>query len=70
MSEASRIEEAVRATEPESFDLAALMQAMGQYDWRYSESPLVDGNKVIVTPGSNAALIVALDKSSGERTHG
>ncbi len=44
----------------------ALMQAMGKYDWRYSESPLIDGDRVIVTPGSNTALLVALDKSTGE----
>jgi outer membrane protein assembly factor BamB len=33
--------------------------------WGYSESPLVDGDKVIVTPG-NKALIVALNKKTGE----
>lgn len=33
--------------------------------WGYSESPLVDGNKVIVTPGGNQATLVALDKSTG-----
>ncbi len=31
-----------------------------------SESPLVDGNKVIVTPGGRNAGMVALDKMSGE----
>ncbi|WP_442483516.1 PQQ-binding-like beta-propeller repeat protein [Aeoliella sp. SH292] len=34
--------------------------------WRYNESPLVDGNKVICTPGGPEALMVALDKTSGE----
>ncbi|MEX2114706.1 MAG: PQQ-binding-like beta-propeller repeat protein [Pirellulales bacterium] len=34
--------------------------------WAYSESPLVDGNKVICTPGGEEATIVALDKNSGE----
>ncbi|MDX1643650.1 MAG: PQQ-binding-like beta-propeller repeat protein [Thermoanaerobaculia bacterium] len=43
-----------------------LMKAMGQYDWRYAESPLVDGDKVIVTPGAPEAMVVALDKTSGE----
>src|SRR5579872_5607800 len=33
--------------------------------WGYSESPLVDGNKVIVTPGSRNATIVALDRNTG-----
>ena len=33
--------------------------------WLISESPLVDGNKVIVTPGGPGASIVALDKMSG-----
>ncbi len=43
-----------------------LMKAMGSYDWRYTESPLVDGNKVIVTPGHIRAMMVALDKQTGE----
>lgn len=34
-------------------------------EWLISESPLVDGNKVIVTPGGPGAGIVALDKMSG-----
>ena len=33
--------------------------------WAYSESPLVDGNKLIVTPGGESASIVALDKKTG-----
>jgi outer membrane protein assembly factor BamB len=33
--------------------------------WSYRESPLVDGDKVICTPGSSDALIVALDKLDG-----
>ncbi|MBI2834234.1 MAG: PQQ-like beta-propeller repeat protein, partial [Acidobacteria bacterium] len=33
--------------------------------WLISESPLVDGNHVIVTPGGRSAGIVALDKMSG-----
>ena len=34
--------------------------------WSYHESPLVDGNKVICTPGGPDAILVAIDKSSGK----
>ena len=34
--------------------------------WGYSESPLIDGDKVIVAPGGNEATIVALDKKTGQ----
>lgn len=34
--------------------------------WLISESPLVDGNVVIVTPGGRGAGVVALDKMSGK----
>jgi outer membrane protein assembly factor BamB len=34
--------------------------------WAYSESPLVDGEKVVCTPGGADATIVALDKKSGD----
>jgi outer membrane protein assembly factor BamB len=34
--------------------------------WGYCESPLVDGNKVLVTPGAADAVIVALDKKTGK----
>jgi outer membrane protein assembly factor BamB len=34
--------------------------------WLISESPLVDGNNVIVTPGGRNAGIVALDKMTGK----
>jgi outer membrane protein assembly factor BamB len=33
--------------------------------WAYSESPLVDGDAVVVTPGGAAATMVALNKKSG-----
>lgn len=33
--------------------------------WGYSESPLVDGEQVVVAPGGSKASIVALDKESG-----
>ena len=34
--------------------------------WGYSESPLVDGEKVIVTPGGKDGAIVALDSKTGK----
>ena len=34
--------------------------------WGYSESPLIDGDVLVCTPGSNDALVVALDKKTGE----
>lgn len=33
--------------------------------WGYSEAPLVDGNKVICTPGGSGGTLLALDKSTG-----
>jgi outer membrane protein assembly factor BamB len=39
-------------------------QIMGR--WKYSESPLVDGDKVICTPGGKEAIMAALDKRSGQ----
>jgi outer membrane protein assembly factor BamB len=33
--------------------------------WRFSESPLVDGDLVLATPGAPGAAIVALDKKTG-----
>ena len=35
-------------------------------NWLLSESPLVDGNNVIVTPGGQSAGMVALDKMTGQ----
>src|SRR6266436_585833 len=32
--------------------------------WGYSESPLLDGDKVIVTPGGSDATLVALNKQT------
>jgi outer membrane protein assembly factor BamB len=34
-------------------------------EWGFSESPLVDGNKVVVTPGGDQGAIVALNKKTG-----
>jgi outer membrane protein assembly factor BamB len=33
--------------------------------WGYSESPLVDGDQVVVTPGGKQGAMVALDKKTG-----
>ena len=35
------------------------------HEWAYSESPLVDGDVVVVTPGGADATIVALNKKTG-----
>lgn len=34
--------------------------------WSYRESPLIDGDKLVCTPGGEDATIVALDKLTGE----
>jgi outer membrane protein assembly factor BamB len=34
--------------------------------WRYSESPLIDGDKLICTPGAEDATVIALNKADGE----
>jgi outer membrane protein assembly factor BamB len=34
-------------------------------EWAYAESPLVDGNAVVVTPGGAQATMVALNKKTG-----
>jgi outer membrane protein assembly factor BamB len=34
--------------------------------WGYSESPLVDGDKVVCTPGGDQGTIAALDKQTGK----
>jgi outer membrane protein assembly factor BamB len=34
-------------------------------DWGFSESPLVDGDRVVCTPGNDQAALVALDKTNG-----
>ncbi len=34
--------------------------------WRFSESPLVDGEKVLCTPGGRKAVMVALNKKNGD----
>jgi outer membrane protein assembly factor BamB len=34
--------------------------------WKWSESPLVEGDRVVVTPGVRSAALVALDKRTGK----
>ncbi len=58
-------EERWRRSLVEDFD-GYLMKAMGSYQWRFSESPLVDADRVMVTPGHINALMVALNKDTGE----
>jgi len=45
---------------------ATLMKAQGNYHWQFSESPLVDGDRVIITPGANDAALVALNAKTGD----
>jgi outer membrane protein assembly factor BamB len=35
-------------------------------DWGYSESPLVDGDQLVVTPGGKEGAIVAFDRKTGK----
>jgi len=35
-------------------------------NWHISESPLIDGNNLIITPGGEKAAIAALDKATGK----
>jgi outer membrane protein assembly factor BamB len=34
--------------------------------WKYSESPLIDGSKVLCTPGGHKAVMAALNKKTGD----
>jgi outer membrane protein assembly factor BamB len=34
--------------------------------WKFSESPLVDGDKLVFTPGAKGAALVAVDKKTGK----
>jgi outer membrane protein assembly factor BamB len=62
-------------------DLVALETATGQVRWRknlpddfgaptpgwmFAESPLVDGDRVVIAPGSRRAAMVALEKTTGK----
>ena len=46
-------------------DFGGSMMKVEGTEWKFSESPLVDGDRVIVTPGSRDAALVALDKKTG-----
>jgi outer membrane protein assembly factor BamB len=35
--------------------------------WKYSESPLVDGDRLICTPGGKDGTVLALDRNSGKK---
>jgi outer membrane protein assembly factor BamB len=39
---------------------------MSQWDWGYSESPLIDGERAICTPGGSKGTLAALDKRTGD----
>jgi outer membrane protein assembly factor BamB len=70
--EAATGKEIWRRSLPEDFG-GYMMKAMGSYEWKFSESPLVDGDRVLVTPGHVEAVMVALNRNSGEeiwRTQG
>lgn len=76
------IDGALLYTTTTSGDVVALETATGKERWRrsmprdfggrmmsswmFSESPLVDGDRVLVTPGSDKATMVALDKLTGK----
>jgi outer membrane protein assembly factor BamB len=47
-------------------DFAADFRGQMMSGWGYSESPLVDGDRLICTPGGREAMIVALDKKTGD----
>jgi len=63
--EADSGKEVWRVSMTEAYE-SYMMKAMGSYDWKYAESPLVDGDKVVVTPGHVQAVMVALNKITGE----
>jgi len=54
-----------RRSLPEEYG-GRVMKTRGGQDWKWSESPLVDGERVIVTPGVRDAALVALAKATGE----
>lgn len=62
--EASSGKEIWRRSLPKDFG-GRMMEIQGT-DWKFSESPLVDGNRVVVTPGAKDAALVALNKKTGE----
>jgi outer membrane protein assembly factor BamB len=55
------------ATGAEKFRVDLKAQCGGKKgdSWGYSESPLIDGNRLVCTPGGEQATMVALDKKTG-----
>ena len=53
-----------RRSLPDDFG-GKMMEIQGTH-WKFSESPLVDGDRVVVTPGGRGAALVALNKKTGE----
>jgi outer membrane protein assembly factor BamB len=47
-------------------DLGGAMMEVGGDDWGFSESPLIDGNLLICTPGGPQGTLAALDKTTGK----
>ena len=47
-------------------DLKAQFGGKKDDSWGYSESPLVDDNRLVCTPGGEQATLVALDKKTGK----
>ncbi len=56
-----------RASDGERLWSTNLLERFGARNikWGISESPLIDGNRVIVSPGGREASVVALDKNNG-----
>ncbi len=52
----------VRWTKDFQKDFGGVMMSV----WKFSESPLIDGDKVLCTPGGRNATIVALNKKTGD----
>lgn len=56
-----------RATGKKLWEINIVKQFGGEViHWGISESPLVDGDRLIVTPGGPGASVVALDKKTGK----
>lgn len=47
-------------------DFGGHLMTIRGHNWKFAESPLVDGDRVVVTPGARDAALVALDKRTGE----
>ncbi|MEN6574875.1 MAG: PQQ-binding-like beta-propeller repeat protein [Phycisphaerales bacterium] len=47
-------------------NLVSDLGGAGHPQWRFSESPLIDGDRLLCTPGGRKAVLAALDKKTGE----